>query len=150
METALVTMGAALLAMVAATFVAVLGSIYELRREGTKTRDKLDENNQKLDENNEALRELAARTTILEASHQHLLRWRVVPDGRGLYTIAPPERIRYGPAHAPDPLPAHGPPPRTARHPAAGSIARAAPDRADPADGPSARAHQPKPLFTLA
>ena len=30
METALVTMGAALLAMVAATFVAVLGSIYEL------------------------------------------------------------------------------------------------------------------------
>ena len=86
------------------------------------------------------------------ACHQkvHHHRWRVVPDGRGLYTIAPPERIRYGPAHAPDPLPAHGPPPRTARHPAAGSIARAAPDRADPADGPSARAHQPKPLFTLA
>ena len=73
METALVTMGAALVAMVAATFVAVLGSIYELRREGTKTRDKLVENNEKLDENNEALRELAARTTILEASHQHLL-----------------------------------------------------------------------------
>ena len=66
METALVTMGAALLAMVAATFVAVLGSIYEQRREGTKTRDKLDENN-------EALRELSARTTVLEASHQHLL-----------------------------------------------------------------------------
>ena len=77
--------------------------------------------------------------------------WRVVPDGRGLYTIAPPERIRYGPAHAPDPLPAHGPPPpRTARHPGAGSIARAAPDRAHPADGPSARVHQPEPLFTLA
>ena len=73
MEAALVTMGAALLAMVAATFAAVLGSIYELRREGTKTRDKLDENNEKLDENNEALRELATRTTILEASHQHLL-----------------------------------------------------------------------------
>ena len=66
METALVTMGAALLAMVAATFAAVLGNTYELRREGTKTRDKLDENN-------DALRELAARTTILEASHQHLL-----------------------------------------------------------------------------
>ena len=46
-------MGAALLAMVAATFAAVLGSIYEQRREGTKTRDKLDENN-------DALRELAA------------------------------------------------------------------------------------------
>ena len=39
--------------------------------------------------------------------HHHS--WRVVPDGRGLYTIAPPERIRYGPAHAPDSLP-HGPP----------------------------------------
>ena len=88
------------------------------------------------------------------ACHQkvHHHRWRVVPDGRGLYTIAPPERIRYGPAHAPDPPPAHGgPPPRnTARHPGAGSIARAAPDRADPADGPSARAQQPEPLFTLA
>ena len=48
------------------------------------------------------------------ACHQkvHHHRWRVVPDGRGLYTIAPPERIRYGPAHAPDPLPAHGPRPR--------------------------------------
>ena len=87
------------------------------------------------------------------ACHQkvHHHGWRVVPDGRGLYTIAPPERIRYGPAHAPDPLPAHGPPPtRTARHPGAGSIARAAPDRAHPADGPSARVHQPEPLFTLA
>ena len=38
--------------------------------------------------------------------------WREVPDGRGLYTIAPPERIRHGPAHAPDPPPEHGPPPR--------------------------------------
>ena len=86
------------------------------------------------------------------ACHQkvHHHGWRVVPDGRGLHTIAPPERIRYGPAHAPDPLPAHGPPPRTARHPGAGSTARAAPDRADPADGPSPRAHQPEPLFTLA
>ena len=36
--------------------------------------------------------------------------WRVVPDGRDLYTIAPPERIRHGPAHAPDPPPVHGPP----------------------------------------
>ena len=30
--------------------------------------------------------------------------WRVVPSG-DLYTIEPPERIRYGPAHAPDPEP---------------------------------------------
>ena len=29
--------------------------------------------------------------------------WREVPDGRGLYTIAPPERIRHGPSHGPDP-----------------------------------------------
>ena len=35
--------------------------------------------------------------------------WRVVPSG-DLYTIAPPERIRYGPARAPDPPPIHGPP----------------------------------------
>ena len=40
--------------------------------------------------------------------HRH--GWRVVPDGRGLYTIAPPERIRYGPARAPDSPTAHGPP----------------------------------------
>ena len=59
-------MEAALVTMVAALFVAVLGSIYEQRREGAKTRDKLDENN-------EALRGLSARTTVLEASHQHLL-----------------------------------------------------------------------------
>ena len=59
-------MEAALLTMVATLFVAVLGSIYEQRREGAKIRDKLDANT-------EALRELAARTTVLEASHQHLL-----------------------------------------------------------------------------
>ena len=59
-------MEAAILTMNAALLLAVLGSIYEQRREGSKTRDKLDENT-------EALRELAARTTILEASHQHLL-----------------------------------------------------------------------------
>ncbi len=35
--------------------------------------------------------------------HRH--GWRVVPDGRGLYTIEPPDRIRYGPARSPD-LPA--------------------------------------------
>ena len=87
------------------------------------------------------------------ACHQkvHHHGWRVVPDGRGLHTVAPPERIRYGPAHAPDPAPAHGPPPpRTARHHGAGSTARAAPDRAHLADGPSVRARQPEPLFTLA
>ena len=87
------------------------------------------------------------------ACHQkvHHHGWRVVPDARGLHTTAPPERIRYGPAHAPDPPPAHGgPPQRAAEHPGAGSIARAAPDRADPAGSPSAGAQQPEPLFTLA
>lgn len=59
-------MDAALLTMVAALLAAVLASMVEQRRDGTKTRDKLDENNS-------ALRELTARTTILEASHQHLL-----------------------------------------------------------------------------
>ena len=58
-------MDAALLTLVAALFVAVLGSIYEQRREGAKTRAKLDENN-------EALREVAGRTTVLEAGQQHL------------------------------------------------------------------------------
>ena len=87
------------------------------------------------------------------ACHQkvHHHGWRVVPDGRGLHTIAPPERIRYGPAHAPDPQPTHGgPPQRVAQHPGAGSIARAAPDRADLTARPSAEAHQAEPLFTLA
>ena len=87
------------------------------------------------------------------ACHQkvHHHGWRVVPDGRGLHTIAPPERIRYGPAHAPDLPPDHGgPPPRVARHPGAGSVAQLAPGRADPAARPSARAQKPEPLFTLA
>ena len=86
------------------------------------------------------------------ACHQkvHHHGWRVVPDGRGLSTIAPPERIRYGPAHAADPPPAHrGPPQRVARHAGAGSIARAAPDRANLAGRPSAEAQQPEPLFTI-
>ena len=59
-----------MLTMIAALFIAVLGSIYEQRREGAKTRDEL---NGRLDENTEALRDLASRTTVLEASHQHLL-----------------------------------------------------------------------------
>ena len=59
-----------MLTMIAALFVAVLGSIYEQRREGAKIRDEL---NGRLDENTEALRDLASRTTVLEASHQHLL-----------------------------------------------------------------------------
>ena len=47
----------------------------------------------------------------------HLHGWRVVPDGRSLHTIAPPERTRYGPARAPDPPPINGPPPSPGRDP---------------------------------
>ena len=69
--------------------------------------------------------------------HQKVHRhgWREVPDGRGLYTTAPPERIRHGPAHAPDPPTAHGPPDLQLRKPghgaraASSSRARARPQR---------------------
>ena len=79
------------------------------------------------------------------ACHQkvHHHDWRVVPDGRGLYTIAPPERIRHGPAHAPDPPLAHGPP---TRH----GPGRADHKRTAQAErrGPSATApSQPSPLW---
>ncbi len=38
--------------------------------------------------------------------HQKVHRhgWRVVPGGRGLRTIEPPDRVHYGPAHAPESL----------------------------------------------
>ena len=51
------------------------------------------------------------------ACHQkiHHHGWREVPDGRGLYTIVPPERIRHGPARAPDPPPPQGSPRRPER-----------------------------------
>ena len=39
--------------------------------------------------------------------HQH--GWQVVPNG-ALHTTRPPERVRYGPARAPDPPPDHDPP----------------------------------------
>ena len=83
------------------------------------------------------------------ACHQkvHHHGWRVAPDGRGLHTVAPPERIRYGPAHAPDPPPTDRPrrsrgSTRRARTP----HARPAADRANQTRNPSARA-QPEPLF---
>ena len=34
--------------------------------------------------------------------------WRVVPDGRGLRTIEPPDRVHYGPAQAPELVPIRG------------------------------------------
>lgn len=52
--------------------------------------------------------------------------WRVVPRG-GLHTIEAPERIRYGPARAPDPPPAvwHRQPPASRRTKAADATADA-------------------------
>jgi len=86
------------------------------------------------------------------ACHQkvHHHGWRVVPDGRGLYTIAPPERVRYGPAHAPDPPPTHEPRRSRTGRPEPPSIVRPAPTRTDPAEPPRSRDHQAEPLFTLA
>ena len=59
-------MDAALLTMITALLAAVLANGYEQRRDGIKTRDKLDETNNEI-------RELATRATVLEASHQHML-----------------------------------------------------------------------------
>ena len=87
------------------------------------------------------------------ACHQkiHHHGWREVPDGRGLYTIAPPERIRHGPAHAPDPPPPQGPsPPQAAIQPGADSASTATPDRAGRAGSSPAEAQSPEPLFALA
>ena len=79
----------------------------------------------------------------------HYHHWRVVPSG-DLRTIEPPERIRYGPAHAPDPPPAHGPAPKYG--PARCKpipITPSAPAMADPAPHARAKAHRPEPLFTI-
>ena len=81
------------------------------------------------------------------ACHQkvHLHGWREVPDGRGLYTIEPPERIRHGPAHAPDPPPDHGPAlPRESRQLAPPSMHKPVLDRIDSALRP-----KPEPLFAV-
>ena len=81
------------------------------------------------------------------ACHQkvHHHGWRVVPDRRGLYTIAPPERIRHGPAHAPDPPPAHGPASRLGTHRAAAPEAvRTDPPRHRSATACRAREVQPQ------
>ncbi|MCY4663229.1 MAG: DUF222 domain-containing protein [Acidimicrobiaceae bacterium] len=83
------------------------------------------------------------------ACHQkiHHHGWREVPDGRGLYTIEPPERIRHGPAHESDPPRARGPSPdRSRAGPRSGPTrsARPVPDRAE-----SALPATTEPLFIL-
>lgn len=87
------------------------------------------------------------------ACHQkvHHHGWRAVPDGRGLFTIAPPEQIRHGPAYAPDQPSTRGAAPmRAARNPEDRSSARAIAKRADLAARPRAPDRQPEPLFLLA
>ena len=79
--------------------------------------------------------------------------WREVPDGRGLYTIAPPERIRHGPAHAPDPPPVHGSPhqrPRRAARPASTAMAQDDAQVGTPNGEGTRRPAEPEPLFTVA
>ena len=89
------------------------------------------------------------------ACHQkvHLHDWRVVPDGRGLHTIEPPERIRYGPARAPDPPPAHGPtrprPPKGAAAPGRATNG-SEPEPVDPSRTGTPRAPRAEQLFVLA
>ena len=61
--------------------------------------------------------------------------WKVVPDGRGLRTIEPPDRIHHGPAHAPDVPPVHGLP----RH-------SGAPSRVETPPSQSPRAGPPRDI----
>ncbi len=85
------------------------------------------------------------------ACHQkvHHHDWRVVPDGQGLHTIEPPERIRHGPAHAPDPPPFHGPHRwGAAAVRGAPPLARPVPDRAGRANSPPSESRA-EPLFTI-
>ena len=79
--------------------------------------------------------------------------WREVPDGRGLYTIAPPERIRHGPAHAPDPPPVHGSPhqhPRQAARTASAAMAQNDAQVGAPNGEGNRRPAEPEPRFTVA
>ena len=66
-------MDAALLTMVAALFAAVLASTFDQRREGARTRDKLDENNRAVRELSVEVVNLSARVDVLDAGHQHLV-----------------------------------------------------------------------------
>ena len=79
--------------------------------------------------------------------------WREVPDGRGLYTIAPPERIRHGPAHAPDPPPVSGSPHQRPRRAARPPDTATAQDNAQ-VGAPNGEGNrcpaEPEPLFTVA
>ena len=66
-------MDAALLTMVTALFAAVLANTFDQRREGAKTRDKLDENNRAVRELAVEVVSLSARVDVLDAGQQHLI-----------------------------------------------------------------------------
>ncbi|MCE2511060.1 MAG: hypothetical protein J4F50_00610 [Acidimicrobiia bacterium] len=65
-------MDAALLTMVTALFAAVLASALDQRREGAKTRDKLDENNRTVRDLAVKVVNLSAQVDVLDAGQQHL------------------------------------------------------------------------------
>lgn len=66
--------------------------------------------------------------------------WKVVPDRRGLRTIEPSDRIRHGPAHAPDDRPVHN----TRHHNEAPSVAET-PPLLSPRAGPPTDVSSPVP-----
>lgn len=74
--------------------------------------------------------------------HRH--GWRVVPDGRGLYTIEPPDRIRHGPARAPDPPTVPGYTPRSTADRSAAGRTKSAQARAGPSRPAGARQALPE------
>ena len=74
--------------------------------------------------------------------HHH--NWRVVPDGRGLSTIAPSDRIRHGPAHAPEAPTAHRPRPHNELRPRA-----AVPPSPSPRWGPTGDVGSPGPRASV-
>ena len=64
--------------------------------------------------------------------HHH--NWKVVPDGRGLCTIAPSDRIRHGPAHATEARPVHSRRRRNETSSRAGSSSSPSPGAGPPRD----------------
>ncbi len=75
----------------------------------------------------------------------HYHNWQVVPDGRGLRPIEPPDRIRHGPAHAPEAEPVHSQRLRDEAPLPAGTPPQPSPRAGPPADGgsPAPRASVP-------
>ena len=75
----------------------------------------------------------------------HYHGWRVVPDGRGLRTIEPSDRIHHGPAHAPEVGSVHSQRLRDEVPLQAGSPPQPSPRAGPPADGGSPVPRAPAP-----